>query len=231
MRKLLTSLLLIMALSLPVVVTQSADTHNIEITTVTQKSGIVEVTGHVTGNNVPKGTQVSFVMADPDMFDSNHKVIEDKFNMDYLAHLNQASTGNNGTFLLQFTVDSKWSEKVLAIALNTSLGDAYTYTTVKMPELPPGIDVVGNNSVLYGRDIFSVEGKYYTPDNIANAMLEGNNIYFKIGDNWYNLMDAAATSNAYLISKNAVTVSEVENLKPNYYYTDSQMELRYKYLT
>ena len=220
-----------MALSLPVVITQSADTHNIEITTVTQKSGIVEVTGHVTGNNVPNGTQVSFVMADPDMFDSTHKVIDEKFNMDYLAHLNQASTGNNGTFLLQFTVDSKWSEKVLAIAMNTSLGDAYTYTTVKMPELPPGIDAVGNNSVLYGRDVFSVEGKYYTPDNIANAMLEGNNIYFKIGDNWYNLMDAAATSNAYLVSKNAVTVSEVEDLKPNYYYTDSQMELWYKYLT
>lgn len=193
------------------------------------RSGYVKITGHITGN-VPLNSQVGFVMADTAMFNSSHKIIENRFNMDYLAGLEQASTGNNGVFVIEFRVDSKWSEKTLGIAMNSNANTAYHYETVDMPELPPGIEAVANNSVLYGRDIYNVESKYYTPDNIATSMLEGNNIYYKMGDNWYNLMDNAATSNAYLVPRNAAKTSEIEKIKPKYYYHTDKMELHYLFM-
>ena len=49
-------------------------------------------------------------------------------------------------------------------------------------------------------------------------MVSYNNIYYKLGGNWYNLLDPRATSSAFLTAKNAVSVNDIIAKVPRYYY-------------
>jgi len=210
-------------------ITVQADTaREIIIDSVTAtKAGYCEIIGHYT--NVALNTQITCVVGSDKLFDDGYTIIEENFTMDNVAYIDQVGTGNNGTFLIQFTVDRKWSEQVLTVKGGTSYGDNYT-TSITLPELPPGVEVIDNNSVMYGRDVYHVPGVYYEPDSIAASIAFGGNIVcFKIGDNWYDLMDEDAVDNSYLVSSNAMSVSAVENKKPRYYYGLTQvLELKYE---
>ena len=102
-------------------------------------------------------------------------------------------------------------------------------TTIEIPELPPGIEVVEDNSVLYGRDAYYVPGALYTPDSIAESIaFGGNNIYYKIGGLWYDLMDEDAVDNSFLTGENATDEKKIEALNPRYYYAlTTAIELKY----
>lgn len=226
-KKLLTCLLLgVLISAFSHISVQSAETREIIIDSVTaKKTGYCEIVGHYT--NVPIKTQITCVVGSENLFD-NYTIIEKNFNMDNLVHIDQVSTGNNGTFLIQFVVDKKWSEKTLVVKGGTLYGDNYT-TTIQLPELPPGIEIVNNNSVLYGRDAYYVPGTYYTPNNIADSIAYGgNNVYFKIGDNWYNLMDEKAVDNSFLVKANATPSENIVALNPRYYYAmTNRIQLKY----
>ena len=189
--------------------------------------GSGEIIGHYT--NVSLDTQIAVIIGTPDLFDSNSQIIESNFNIDHLIWLGQVGTGNNGTFLIQFGVGDKWSEASGVIALGTSYGDYYTHP-IEVPKFPPGLEVVSNNSVLYGRDIFYAHSYAYTVDNIATSLAQGgNNVYFMLGGNWYNLMSEDAVDNSFLVAKNASPIKEVEALRPRYYYSvSSQVSLRWR---
>lgn len=189
------------------------------------KTGYCEVIGHY--SNVDLNTQISCVVAKDALFDGN-AVIEENFNTDYVAWIGQEGTGNNGTFLFQFSVPEEFSETTLIVRLTSSYGDI-AKTNIDIPALPPGIEVVENNSVIYGRDAFYVPGVFYAPDNIAESIVfGGNNIYFKIGGLWYDLMDDAAVDNSFLVAENATTEKTIVELVPRYYYSmTSKVEFKY----
>ena len=167
--------------------------------------------------DAPVGTQISCIIGSEKLLSEDGTI--QNMNMDNLIHIDQVETGNNGTFLINFSISSKWSGKKMMIIFGTSFGDNLV-TTYEIPGIPTGLDVVAYNSVLYGRDIYFVTGYYYTPENIAKSLIEGgNNIYFYLGGQWYNLMSEDAKDNSFLVEENASPKSDVEDIKPIYYYS------------
>lgn len=188
--------------------------------------GDFEVIGQVEG--VAVGTQVSFLMCPEDAWDKTGYPIQSKLNADYIAYIDQVGTGNNGTFIVQGQVAEKWKNQTLRFAGASSYGGYYTQT-MSVPEMSYGIEIIANNSVIYGRDAYLVTGAFYNADNIATSIKEGGNrIYYKLGDKWYDLLDPDALDNSFLVSKNAISDSKVEECKPRYYYNKTeQINLNY----
>ena len=226
-KKLLTAVLSVLILNMVLNITVDAEAERTVIIDAVSanKSGYCEIIGHYT--NVPVGTQITLVAGKATLFDGDG-IDTDNFNTNNMAYIDQTGTGNNGTFLFQFAVGRQWSEETLTVKGGTSYGDTYS-TTVTLPVLPPGIEIVDNNSVIYGRDAFYIPGALYTPDKIADSVsYGGNGIYFKIGEYWYDLMDDAAVDNSFLKKENAVSINVIEKLKPRFYYSMvNQIELKY----
>lgn len=183
-------------------------------------SGYCEVIGHYEGAELD--TQISCVVALEEALEGKG-LAEEKCNENYIAWLGQEGTGNNGTFLFQFNVPEKFSGKELVVVLTSEHADQ-TRTTIVTPHLPFDIYSVDNNSVIYGKDVYYVPGIFYTPDKIAESIAYGgNNIYFKIGGEWYNLMDERAVDNSFLVKENATPVEKIEKLGIRYYYGMTEM--------
>ena len=183
-------------------------------------TGAFEVIGQVEGATV--GTQVSFLMCPENVWDTTGHISESKFKADYIAYIDQVGTGNNGTFIIQGQVAEKWQNQTLRFAGASSYGGYYTQS-ISVPEMSYGIDIIENNSVIYGRDAYLVTGAFYNADNIATSIKDGGNrIYYKIGDKWYDLLDPDALDNSFLVSENAISDSKVEECKPRYYYNMSE---------
>lgn len=183
--------------------------------TYVSNTGYCEVIGHYEGAEL--NTQMSCVVALEGLF-GGETVIEKNFNTDYVAYIDQIGTGNNGTFLLQFSVPMKFSKKELVVVLTSENGDR-ARTVIEIPFLPFDINSVENNSVIYGKDVYYVPGIFYTPDLIAESIVYGgNNIYFKIGGLWYDLMDEKATDNSFLTKENATPMEKIHKLGIRYYF-------------
>ena len=189
-------------------------------------TGAFEVIGQVEGATV--GTQVSFLMCPKDAWDTTGYPIQSKLNADYIAYIDQVGTGNNGTFIVQGQVAEKWKNQTLRFAGASSYGGYYTQA-ISVPSISYDIGIVENNSVIYGRDAYLVTSAFYNADNIAISIKEGGNrIYYKLGDKWYDLLDPDALDNSFLVSKNAISDSEVEKCKPRYYYNmTDKIDLNY----
>lgn len=179
------------------------------------ETGYCEVIGHYEGAAL--NTQIGCVVANDKVFDGE-TVIAENFNAENIAWLGQEGTGNNGTFLFQFCVPTRFSESELIVRLTSENADIAT-ASIEVPLLPYDIHNIENNCVIYGKDIYYVPGMFYTPDNIAESVIYGGNaIYFKIGDNWYNLLDEKAVDNSFLTEENATPITEIEKLGIRYYY-------------
>lgn len=214
------TVIFILLLSIFNVRAASAESYEIVIDSISaKKSGFCEIIGHIEG--APLDTQVACVVARESVYNGN-EINKDEFTIENVAWIDQVGTGNNGTFLIQFSINALFSNTTLAVRLGSGITDVCS-GTIDIPDLTNSIGIVDNNSVLYGRDIFYVPGKYYTPDNIAESLgYGGNNVYFKIGDMWYNLMDERAVDNSFLTEENAVSEEEVEVLFPRYYYSAAE---------
>lgn len=188
--------------------------------------GAFEVIGRVEGAQV--GTQVSFLMCPAVAWDSTGHIKESSFKPEYIAYIDQVSTGNNGAFIVQGQLDEKWKNQTLRFAGASSSGGYYTQT-MSIPEIPHDIGIIEDNSVIYGRDAYLITGAFYTADNISKSIKEGGNrIYYKLGGRWYDLLDPEALDNSFLVSANAINDSDVEQCKPRYYYNDAKkIELNY----
>lgn len=147
-----------------------------------------------------------------------------------ITWVDQMPIGNNGAFSYSVHINDNFSEEDAVVALGGGgLSSPYTQD-FEVPSLPPTISVVDNNSVLFGRDCYYVPGAHYrNVDTIADSFIFGGyNMYYKLGDNWYNLLDTRATGNEFLKSENAVSENEIISLVPRYYYAISQrFTLRY----
>ena len=166
------------------------------------QTGYMRVVGHITAYEAK--SQVTFLALAPG---------------DEIAYINQIQIGNNGTFLFECSFPSKYSEDTITIRIGSNTGANVFSTTHTLSTIPPGIENVENNSVLYGCDVYTLDSIYLASDYVYNSIFSGGNrIYYKIGDLWYNLMDSRATSAAFLVPENAVPFSEVQAIKLGTYY-------------
>ena len=142
---------------------------------------------------------------------------------DHIMWIDQMTIGNNGTFMTRFYVPSKFSNATMYIRFGSST-EAETITeTLKVGELPTGVNNIVNGSVIYGNDAYMADSVYFNAQYVADSIATGGNkIYFKVGNRIYDLMDSAATSNDYLVADNAMTADEVSEIKLRYYYTTAK---------
>lgn len=210
-----------MMVTCPITSVSAAEPEITILSTEMNNDGTFEVIGRV--ENAAVGTQVSFLMCSEDVWDTTGHIVESKLETDSVAYIDQVGTGNNGTFIVQGQVSEKWENQTLRFAGASSYGGYYTQT-MSAPEISPyDIDIIDNNSVMYGRDAYLVTGAFYNADNIAISIKDGGNrIYYKLGDKWYDLLDPDALDNSFLVSKNAISDSKVEECKPRYYYNMSE---------
>ena len=182
----------------------------------TSETGYIEIIGHLT--NAPEGSQIACLIGREGAL--NESGVSKTLEPDDIAWIDQVETGNNGTFLIQFSVNAeKFSDERLYVGLGSQYLQQPFIANITVPELPIGLSAVVDNSVLYGRDIYYISGALYDADSIAESIaFGGSNIYFKIGGLWYNLMDEEAVDNSFLTEENAVDEEEIEALNPRYYY-------------
>lgn len=205
-----------------------AEDYKISVDSVTADgTGFCEVIGHISGAS--ENTQVACLVVRDAAYDGE-EVISKNLTFDNIAWIDQVGTGENGTFLIQFNVREDFEKTTLTVLLGSELTEM-SASVIEIPDLPPpGIEVIANNSVIYGCDAFLITGAFYTPDKIAESIgYGGNNIYFKIGDKWYDLMDESAIDNSFLTEENATPNEEIEAAKPRYYYSlEQEIELKYR---
>lgn len=207
MRKLFCFLLAFLVTVVPIPSAVADTGSQIVIDTFTvDNGGNVRIIGHVTP--AVKGAQIAYIMA----------VGGDFSNTKNIAYLNQYETGNNGTFYISHAVSASFSEKTVTVKFASDTQASYSFTHT-LSTIPPGIEQVANNSVLYGKDVYTLDSIYLNAQYVADSIATGGNvIYFKIGDLWYNLLDERATSSAYLVQDNAVTYAEIKSKALRYYY-------------
>lgn len=224
MKKLTSLILSIMMLFSMSFVVDADDTAEVIIDKATiSPAGTVEVIGHLKGYK--EGDQVTYLNVSREYKESGRQLSGDD-----IIYIDQSKVGNNGTFLFRHSVTQNWSDADSVLTFGSSRETKVATTELHIPELPPDLSIIDNNSVMYGRDLYYLQGAYTKDvDCIADSLaFGGNHIFFKIGDNYYDLLNSHATSNDYLVKENAVSISTVEKLVPRYYYgVATRYTLRY----
>ena len=196
---------------------EGADGAQITVASVSvDDTGYGEISGYI--SDYDKDTQITCLVMSGPKSDNGTMITNDS-----IIWIDQMTVGRNGVFLFTYFVPSKWSKQEAIVRVGgTGVTTPYNGTCT-IPELPPDIGNVVNNSVLYGQDVYTLDSVYLTYDYVADSIVNGGNvIYFKIGDHWYNLLDSTATSNAYLVEANAVNDSEVARLPLRWYYVHAR---------
>ncbi len=175
------------------------------------ETGLTTAIGYIP--TAEDGAQVTCLAMDTESFST----------ADHIIWVDQMTVGNNGTFMTRFYVPSRFSNSTMYIRFGSNT-EAETITeTLKIGALPTGIGNIVNGSVIYGNDAYMSDSVYFNAQYVADSIATGGNkIYFKVGNRVYDLMDSAATSNAYLIADNAMTADEVSEIKLRYYYTTAK---------
>ena len=175
------------------------------------ETGLTTAIGYIP--TAEDGAQVTCLAMDTETFST----------AEHIMWVDQMTVGNNGTFMTRFYVPSKFSNSKMYIRFGSNT-EAETITeTLKIGELPTGVGNIVNGSVIYGNDAYMADSVYFNAQYVTDSIAAGGNkIYFKVGNRIYDLMDSAATSNAYLVADNAMTADEVAEIKLRYYYTTAK---------
>ena len=207
---------LILIISFSVTVSSAQNTIVID-NIIAQDNGLCEVIGHLSNNEV--GAEVAFVMQTAESYDKSKSL--DTSNVVYL---DQVTTGNNGTFLLQFRLPERFSGIDAVIRMGSTADTSpfiYRYT---IPTFYIDFENIENNSVLYGNDAYTMDSEYLTSEYVVQSIVKGGNIiFFKLGNNWYDLLNDAATSSAYLTEKNAANNNDVKKYCTGMYYNGNNI--------
>lgn len=161
------------------------------------EGGRVDVVG-----NIPSGAnkQVTFLVNT-----SNEPIIPGN-----IVYIDQVASEANGTFLFRFNLPETQQGATLDFKVGGEDAEAIS-KTLTIPDFPINISSVEDNSVRVGFDVYQLASPHYTADNVIDSIIEGGNtLYYRIGGNWYNLLDSRAKSAAFLIPTNAVNISEVD---------------------
>lgn len=212
MKKLICILLSII-LSFACMLTATAAENSIIIDSfIVEDDGRCEIIGHISNN--AEGAQVSVLAQTAEAIEESADV-----SIENTLYIDQTATGNNGTFLFEFTINGRFSEAEAVFVFGSDADTevlSYAYT---MPVLDIDFESISNNSVLYGNDVYLIGSSYLTSGYVVQSILNGGNIiFFKIGNYWYDLLNEAATSSAYLTVENAAENEDVKEFATGTYY-------------
>ena len=75
------------------------------------------------------------------------------------------------------------------------------------------IQDIESNSLKFGLDVYDSESSSLTDDNILDSVKRGGNeMYFKLGSYWYNLLDDRCVNNSWFVPSNAVAQEDLDKL-------------------
>lgn len=221
---LISVLMLVSVFTFPV---SAASTARIVIQTCTiSETGAVEVYGYI-ANTTNDSHEVTFLLLEGDKWSTainNITKVKDGFTN--IAYIDQKTTGNNQSFLFKCQVNEKFLGKNLVLGMNSNADtDMFNATLTSDIKKVNNFSLmsIANNDVIYGLDAYTLTSKNLTARNVADSIVYGGNkIYYKIGNNWYDLLDEKATDNSYLVEKNKVDFSAMEKLNLRYYYVGEE---------
>ncbi len=222
-KKVLTSLLLSITLLLSTsVFPVYATTGEIILETlVVTETGYVEVYGYVDGYTTQSNLQVSFLLIEG----TNWDALNSSNASNIIAYIDQQGTSNNGTFLFKCQLNDRHIGKTLTLGMNHSSGGSSTLLKETINPKDDGILLrnIANNDVIYGLDAYQLTSPQLTARNVADSLTYGGNkIYYKLGNNWYNLLDERATDNSFLVSSNKTAFTTMQTLDLRYYYRGNE---------
>lgn len=212
-----------------IVVVEAATPQTIIKTFTVSETGKCEVYGYI--KNVTHGDQITILVTL-----GNEKDALNLGDGSKISYINQITAGNNHSFLFKFNVRDEHVGKTLTLGIGND-SDApvvrQTYTPPKSGDKFT-LNTIANNDVIYGRDVYSLDSSWLTARNVADSIVYGDNkIYYKIGNNWYDLLDKDATDSSFLVEKNAMSETEINtafsgSTPLRYYYCPSDVRLEYK---
>lgn len=135
-----------------------------------------------------------------------------------IAYIDQFETGTNGSFVMRFQlltdrISSSKGHKKIYIIMNSEGCKVSNYLEVDVLPVTGTVSNVKSNSIRVGMDVYDASSTKLTEDNLLDSMKRGGNeLYFKLGSYWYNLLDDKCVNSDWLVSSNALTTTEVNNL-------------------
>lgn len=167
--------------------------------------GYTRIVGYISG--AEKDSQVTYL-------------VTTQIGKDEIVYIDQKTCGNNGAFYFTHGINPKFSTKVVKLRIGSNTGAKTWSFNYALPDIPPGIEHVENNSVMYGMDVYSVPSVFLNATYVTDSLFNGGNvIYYKFDDHWYDLLDEKATSTAYLLdTRYAVSDDVMKSLPVRYYY-------------
>lgn len=208
-------ILLSLILTLVCMPTAMSAQNAIVIDSVGFNGSICEIIGHIDGGSA--GSNVTLLARTAEAFEKNADVT-----IENTVYIDQTETGNNGTFIFDFKINGRFSEKDIVFLFGSDADTDSLHYEYFLPVLTGDFESVANNSVLYGHDIYHISSTYMTSKYVVQSILNGGNIiYFKLGDKWYDLLNEKATSSAYLIAENAAKDEAVKAYATGMYYQGS----------
>ena len=221
-KKILTSLFLSVALLLSTSVfpVQAAANEIILETLIVTETGYVEVYGYIEGVN-KADVQVSFLLIEG----TNWNTLNSSNASNVIAYIDQQGTSNNGSFLFKCQLNERYLGKTLTLGMNHSGGDSTTLLKETINPEDDGVLLrnIANNDVIYGLDAYQLTSPQLTARNVADSLTYGGNkIYYKLGNNWYDLLDERATDNSFLVSSNKTAFTTMQTLDLRYYYKGNE---------
>ena len=214
--KMITSMLIVFAFIFCIHPIYAEETPKVIIDSLSiDATGFVEATGHIA--NATSKTDVTCLVTTDN--GTNGEIITGE----NIIWIEQKRVGNNGAFLIEFNIKPIYSNKEATFRFGGTGVEEATVINYTIPELPPDIECVSNNSVLYGTDVYTLDSIYLTAKYVSDSIATGGNIiYFKLGNEWYDLLDPKATGNSYLVPENAETLISMKELPLRYYYVGSK---------
>ena len=186
------------------------------------ETGSVEIYGYIKNVPTTESHQITMLLLKGNKSDFNNITSSNASNI--IAYIDQQEAGNNCSFLFKFQLNKKFltSENLASnftLGIGSDTGAETYYETINVSSLKFSLKNISNNSVIYGLDAYSLLSSGLTAKNVTDSIVHGKNqIYYKLGNVWYNLLDEKATDSSYLVAKNAVNDTIMENLTLRYYY-------------
>lgn len=141
-----------------------------------------------------------------------------------IAYIDQFETGKNGSFMMRFTlltdrISYDKGHRKIYIAMSSQGCGISNYMEVDVHPVTGDVSKVATNSIRAGMDVYEMSSTLLTEDNLLDSIKAGGNqIYFKLGSNWYNLLDDKCVNSDWLVPANALTSAEVNELLWAKYY-------------
>ena len=151
-----------------------------------------------------------------------------------IAYIDQFETGKNGSFYMTLKlinadrISYEKGKTKIYIIMNSEECNVSNYLEVDVLPVNGSVSGISSASMRVGLDVYELGSPLITEDNILDSIKRGGNeMWFKLGSNWYDLLDDKCTDSNYLQSKNAISQSDVNNRLWSRYYKNGETSPSY----